>query len=67
MEQRLVGFDPCEVFTIGNEHRQKHDPVRGQVMYLRVMVLEEISNEPVDGHPEFAAKEVDEDYNLIGI
>ena len=28
-KQRLVGFDLYEVFIIGNEHRQKHDPVRG--------------------------------------
>jgi len=26
-KQHLVGFDPREVFTIGNEHHQKHDPV----------------------------------------
>jgi hypothetical protein len=27
IEQRLVGFDPHKVFTIGNEHHHKHDPV----------------------------------------
>ena len=31
------------------------------------MVSEEILDELVDGHPESAAKEVDEDYNLAGI
>ena len=36
-------------------------------MYLCVMVLEKILDEPVDGHPESMAKEVDEDYNLAGI
>jgi hypothetical protein len=66
-EQHLVGFDPHEVFTIGNEHHQKHDPVRGQAMYLCVVVLEEISNELVDGHPESTVKEVDKDYNLARI
>jgi hypothetical protein len=35
-KQRPIGFDPREVLTIGNEHHQKHNPVRGQVMYLRV-------------------------------
>ena len=43
------------------------DPVRGQVVYLRVMVSEEILDEPVHGHPESMTKEVDEDYNLAGI
>ena len=62
-----MGFDPCEVLAIGNKHRQKHDPIRGQVVYLRVMVLEEISNKPVDGHPKSMVKEVNEDYDLIGI
>jgi hypothetical protein len=37
------------------------------VVYLHVVVLEEISNEPVDGHSESIVKEVDEDYNLIRI
>jgi hypothetical protein len=36
-------------------------------MYLRVVVLEEISNKPVDGHPESIVKEVDKDYNLTRI
>ena len=36
-------------------------------MFLHVMVSEEISDEPVDGHPESAVKEVDEDYDLSGI
>ena len=36
-------------------------------MYLRVMVLEEISDEPLDGHPESTTKEVDEDNNFVGI
>ena len=36
-------------------------------MYLRVVVSEEISNEPMDGHPKSLAKEVDKDYNLAGI
>jgi hypothetical protein len=31
------------------------------------MVLEKISDEPMDGHPEFVEKEVDEDYNLTKI
>jgi hypothetical protein len=66
-KQHPVGFNPHEVFTIGDEHRQKHDPVWGQVVYLCVMVSEEISDEPVDGHPESMAKEVDEDYNLTRI
>jgi hypothetical protein len=67
VEQRLVGFDPCEVLTIGDEHRQKHDPIRGQMMYLHVMVSEEVSVEPVDGQPESTSKEVDKDYDLAGI
>ena len=66
-EQCLVGFYPRKVLTIGNKHRQKHDPIRGQVVYLHVVVPEEISNEPVDGHPESAAKEVNEDHNLTGV
>ena len=33
-------------------------------MYMRIMVSEEILDEPVDGHPEFVVKEIDEDYNL---
>ena len=66
-KQCPVGFNPHEVFIIGNEHRQKHDPVQGQVVYLHVVVLEEISNEPMDGHPKSLAKEVDKDYNLAGI
>jgi len=36
-------------------------------MYMCVVVSEEISDEPVDGHPESVAKEVDEDYNLARI
>jgi hypothetical protein len=36
-------------------------------MYLRVVVSEEISDEPVDEHPESVVKEVNEDYNLAGI
>ena len=36
-------------------------------MYLRVMVSEEILDEPVDGHPESMVKEVNEDYDLAGI
>ena len=67
IEQRLVGFDPRRVHTIGNKHRQKHDPIRGQVVYLRVMVSEEISDKPVDGHSESMVKEVDKDYNLTRI
>jgi hypothetical protein len=31
------------------------------------MVLEKISDEPMDGHPESMVKEVDEDYNLTEI
>jgi hypothetical protein len=62
-----VGFDPRDVFIIGNEHHQKHDPIRGQVVNLRVMVSEKILDEPMDGHPESTVKEVNEDYNLTGI
>ena len=29
IEQSLVGFDPREVYTIGNEHRHRHDPIQG--------------------------------------
>ena len=29
IEQRPLGIDPYEVFTIGNKHRQKHDPIQG--------------------------------------
>jgi hypothetical protein len=36
-------------------------------MYLHVVVSKEISDEPVDGHPESTVKEVDEDYNLTRI
>ena len=36
-------------------------------MYLRVMVSEEISDEPVDGHLESMAKEVNKDYDLTRI
>ena len=36
-------------------------------MFLHVMVSEEISDEPVDGHPESIVKEVDEDYDLSRI
>ena len=36
-------------------------------MYLRVMVSEEILNEPVDWNPESVAKEVDEEHNLAKI
>ena len=67
VEQRLVGFDPREVLAIGKEHHQKHDPIQGQVVYLRIMVSEEISDEPMDGHPKSTVKEVDEDYNLAEI
>jgi hypothetical protein len=67
VEQRLVGFNPREVLAIGDEHCQKHDPVRGQMMYLHVMVSEEVSVELVDGQPESTSKEVDKDYNLAGI
>jgi hypothetical protein len=66
IEQRPVGFDPREVFIIGNEHCQKRDPVRGQVMHLRIIVSKEILDKPVDGHLESVVKEVDEDYNLTG-
>ena len=59
-----MGFDPCEVLAIGNKHRQKHDPIWGQVVYQCVMVSEEISDKPVDGHPESMVKEVNKDYNL---
>ena len=62
-----MGFDPHEVLTIGNKHRQKHDPIWGQVVYLRIMVSEEISDELVDGHPESTAEEVDEVCNLTRI
>ena len=62
-----MGFDACEVLAIGNKHCQKHDPIWGQVMYLHVMVLKEISDELVGGHLESTAKEVDEDYNLARI
>ena len=62
-----VGFDPREVLTIVNEHHQKHDSVQGQVMYLRIVVSEEISNETVDGHHESMVKEVDEDHSLTGV
>jgi hypothetical protein len=37
------------------------------VVYLCVVVLEKISDEPVDGHLESTTKEVDEDYNLAKI
>ena len=67
VEQRLVGFDPREVLAIGKEHHQKHDPIQGQVMYLHVVVSEEILYDPVDGHPESTVKEVNEDYDLVGI
>jgi hypothetical protein len=67
IEQCPMGFDPREVSTIRNEHRQKHDPIWGQVMYLCLVVSEETSNELVDGHPESVAKEVDKDYNLTKI
>jgi len=67
IEQRLVGFDPRRVHTIGNKHRQKHDPIRGQVVYLRIMVLEEILDKPVDGNPKSMVEEVNEDYNLTEI
>ena len=66
-KQRPVGFDPREVLAIGDKHRQMQDPVRGNVVYLRVMVLEEISNKPVDGHPKSVVKEVNEDYDLARI
>jgi hypothetical protein len=66
-KQHPVGFDPREIFIIGNKHHQKHDPVQGQVVYLRVMVSEEVLDEPVDRHPESAMKEVDEDYNVIKV
>ena len=36
-------------------------------MYLHVMVSEEISDEPMDGHPKSIAEEVDEDYNLARV
>ena len=49
-EQRPVGFNPHEVLIIGNKHRQKHDPVRGQVVYLRIVVSEEILDKLVYGH-----------------
>jgi len=62
-----VGFDSRKVFTIGYEHHQKHDPVHGQVVYLRVMVSKVISDEPVDGHLKSTVKEVDEDYNFARI
>ena len=67
IEQRLVGFDPHKVLSIGNKHHQKHNPIRGQVVYLRVMVSDEILDEPVDGHPKSMVKEVNEDYNLARI
>jgi hypothetical protein len=66
-KQCLVGFNPREVFIVGNEHRQKHNPIWGQVVYLLVVLLEEILDEPMDGHPESVAKEVNEDYNLTKI
>ena len=62
-----MGFNPDEILTIRDEHRQKHDPIRGQVMYLCVMVSEEISDEPVDGNPESTTKKVNEDYDLTEI
>ena len=37
------------------------------MVYLRVMVSEEILNEPVDWNPESVAKEVDEEHNLAKI
>jgi hypothetical protein len=37
------------------------------MMYLHVMVSEEVSVEPVDGQPESTSKEVDKDYDLAGI
>ena len=66
-EQRPVGFNPREVLIIGNKHHQKHDPIRGQVVYLRIMVLEEILDKPVDGNPKSMVEEVNEDYNLARI
>ena len=66
-EQCTMGFDPHEVLTIGNKHRQKHDPIWGQVVYQCVMVSEEISDKPVDGHPESMVEEVNEGYNLTEI
>ena len=36
-------------------------------MYLHVMVSEEISDKPVDWHPESVMKKVDEDYDLARI
>ena len=67
IKQHPVGFNPHEVFTIGDEHRQKHNLIQGQVVYLCVMVSEEISDELVDGHPKSTTKEIDEDYNLTEI
>ena len=66
-EQRPVGFNPRKILTIRDEHRQKHDPVWGQVVYLRVMVLKEILDKLVDGHSESTVKEIDKDYDLTRI
>ena len=37
------------------------------MVYLRVMVSEEISDKLVDGHPKSMVKEVDKDSNLFEI
>jgi hypothetical protein len=66
-KQLPVGLNPRKILAIRDEHHQKYDPIRGQVMYLSVMVPEEILDELVDGHPESMAKKVNEDYDLIGI